>query len=235
VFDANKNEIMELYGAKKDDVGNRWFIGEPIQVNYDYEFDGIWQSDQADLATTYGQTPGQVRVKDQDSDGDIDADDRKVIGQRTPKWSGSITNTLKYKNWDFSVYVYTRRGQQLSSTFVSTFMGLEGNYNNVDVDYWTESNPSNEYFQPGNRGSFFNTYQYRDVSFVRIGNISLGYSLPEEILSKLRMQKLRIYATAMNPFTFTKYPGFDPEWADQNTWGEATGFSTYLLGVNVAF
>jgi TonB-linked SusC/RagA family outer membrane protein len=235
VFDANKNEIIELYGAKKDDVGNRWFIGEPIQVNYDYEFDGIWQSSESDLATKYGQTPGQIRVKDQDSDGDIDANDRKVIGQRTPKWSGSITNTLKYKNWDFSVYVYTRQGQQLSSTFVSTFMGLEGNYNNVAVDYWTESNSSNEYPQPGNRGRFFNTYQYRDVSFVRIGNISLGYSLSEEILSKLRMQKLRIYATAMNPFTFTKYPGYDPEWADQNTWGEATGFSTYLLGVNVAF
>ncbi len=235
VFDSNKNEIVELYGAKKDDVGNKWFIGKPIQSNFDYEFAGIWQTADADRALQYNQKPGQVRVTDRDNDGDIDADDRMIIGQRTPKWSGSITNTLKYKNWDFSVYIYTRQGQQLQSTFYSSFIGLEGNYNNVNVPYWTESNPSNEYFQPGNRGRFFDAFRYRDVSFVRVGNISLGYSFPQDILSRLRMQKLRVYATATNPFTFTKYPGFDPEWADENTWGEATGFSTYLLGLNVSF
>lgn len=235
VFDSNRNEIVELYGAKKDDVGSKWFIGEPIQVNYDYQFDGIWQTSEADEALQYGQKPGQIKVKDQDDNGVIDAEDRRIIGQRTPKWSGSITNTLKYKNWDFSVYVYTRQGQQLQSTFVSSFMGLEGNYNNVNVDYWTESNPSNKYPQPGNRGKYFDSFRYRDVSFVRVGNISLGYNFSESVLNKLKMQKLRIYGTAMNPFTFTEYPGYDPEWADENTWGEATGFSTYLLGVNVAF
>lgn len=234
IFDTNKNEIVELYGEKNDDVGNGWFIGEPIQVNYDYQFDGIWQQEEADLAAEYGQTPGQVKVKDVNDDKVIDADeDRKIIGQRTPKWSGSITNTLKYKNWDFSLYVYTRQGQQLYSTFKSTFMSLEGNFKNVAVDYWTESNPSNEYPQPGNKGEYFNSFRYSDVSFVRVGNISLGYAIPEEALSKLNVSKLRVYFTATNPFVFTSYEGFDPEWADQNTWGEATGYSTYLLGVNL--
>lgn len=233
VFDTNKNEIVELNGGKEDDIGNAWFIGEPIQVNYDYEFDGIWQSDEADLAAEYGQTPGQVRVKDLNDDRVIDAEDRKIIGQRTPKWSGSITNTLKYKNWDFSVYVYTRQGQQLFSTFRSSFMSLEGNYKNVDVDYWTPSNPSNKYPQPGNSGKYFNNFRYVDASFVRVGNISLGYTLPESALSKLNLNKFRIYFTATNPFVFTSYEGFDPEWAAQNTWGTATGYSSYLLGVNL--
>ncbi len=232
IFDTNRNEIIELYGEKKDDIGNGWFIGEPIKVNYNYEFDGIWQLTEATEAAKYGQTPGQVKVKDLNSDGVIDANDRKIIGQRTPKWSGSITNTLDYKNWDFSAYVYTRQGQQLNSSFVSSFMALSGNYNNLNVDYWTPDNPSNEVPQPGNTGKYFNNYQYRDVSFVRVGNISLGYSIPSKLLKRWNISKLRIYGTVTNPFTFTSYPGYDPEWADQNTWGEATGSSTYLLGVN---
>ena len=233
VFDTNRNEIMELYGEKKDDVGNGWFIGKPIRSNYYYQFDGIWQSNEADLAAKYGQTPGQIKVKDLDGDKDIDSNDKKIIGQQTPKWSGSITNSVKYKNWDFSVYVYTRQGQQLYSTFKSTFMNLEGNYNNVNVDYWTADNPSNKYFQPGNEGIYFNSFRYSDVSFVRVGNISLGYSIPKTTLNRLNINKLRVYFTVTNPFTFTSYEGFDPEWADQNTWGTATGYSTYLLGINL--
>jgi hypothetical protein len=235
IFDTNKNEIIELYGEKKDDVGNRWFIGKPIRINYDYEFAGIWQPDEAELAAKYGQTPGQIKVVDLNNDFVIDAEDRKIIGQRTPKWSGSITNSLNYKNWDFSVYVYTRQGQQLNSTFVSTFMSLDGNYNNVDVDYWTENNPSNEYPAPGNKGKYFNSFTYRDVSFTRIGNISLGYSVPTDFLKNWSINRLRIYGTVTNPFTFTSYPGYDPEWADQNTWGEAPSNTTYIVGINLNF
>ncbi len=233
VFDSNKNEIVDILGDKKDDIGNNWFIGENMSVNYDYEFDGIWQLDEADEAAVYNQTPGQVKVKDLNDDKVIDEKDRKIIGQRTPKWSGSITNTINYKDWDFSASIYTRQGQQLYSSFVGSFMSLSGNYNNVDVDYWTESNPSNEVPQPGNTGRFFNTYRYRDVSFVRVGNVSLGYSLPDQILKKLNIKKLRIYGSVTNPFTFTKYPGYDPEWADTNTWGTATGYTSYLLGINL--
>jgi TonB-linked SusC/RagA family outer membrane protein len=233
IFDSNKNEIMELYGAKKDDVGNKWFIGKPIQVNYDYEFDGIWQTSEADEAAKYGQTPGQVKVKDLDNNGVIDANDKKVIGQLSPKWSGSITNTFKYKNWDLSANVYTRQGAQLYSTFVSTFMSLEGNYKNVDIDYWTPNNPSNKYPQPGNKGKYFDVTRYCDVSFVRVGNITLGYTLPKNLLNRVHVNKLRVYFTTNNPFTFTSYPGYDPEWADQNTWGEASGFTTYLFGINL--
>ncbi|MDN3669494.1 TonB-dependent receptor [Echinicola jeungdonensis] len=235
VFDRNKNEIVELFGKKEDDIGNRWFIGHPIQVNYDYEFDGIWQTDEADLAADYGQTPGQVKVKDLNNDQVIDADDRNIIGQRTPKWSGSITNTMNYKTWDFSFNVYTRQGQQLYSTFVSTYMAYEGNYKNVDVNYWTEDNPSNKYPQPGNKGRYFNAMRYQDVSFVRLGNVTLGYAFPDELLNKLNVRKLRLYFTATNPIVFTSYKGYDPEWASQNTWGESTSFATYLMGINLEF
>lgn len=91
----------------KDDIGNKWFIGEAINVNYDYEFDGIWQTSEADKAAIYGQTPGQVKVKDQNHDNVIDAKDKVILGQQLPKWTGSITNTFTYKNWDLAFNVYT--------------------------------------------------------------------------------------------------------------------------------
>lgn len=235
IFDTNKNEILELYGGKKDDIGNKWFIGEAINVNYDYEFDGIWQTYEADKAVLYGQAPGQVKVKDQNQDDVIDAKDKVIIGQQLPKWTGSITNTFTYKTWDLAFNVYTRQGAQLNSTFVSSFMAYDGNYKQAKVDYWTETNPTNEYPQPGNKGKYFSSMCYQDVSFVRVGYITLGYTFPVSVLKPLGVKRLRLYATANNPFLFTSFPGFDPEWATQNTWGEATSTRTYLFGVKLEF
>src|SRR5690606_25826703 len=103
---ANHNKILELYGDKTDDIGNHWFIGEPIQVYYDYVFDGIWQLDEADLADSYGFEPGNVKVKDIDDNGEIGPEDRQIIGSPLPKWLGGITNKFSYKGFDLSFMVY---------------------------------------------------------------------------------------------------------------------------------
>ncbi len=234
-FSKNNNKIVELYNGKQDDVANKWFIGEPLDVNYDYVYDGIWQSDEADEAAKYGQSPGQVKVKDLDSNGVINSDDKRIIGQRSPKWIGSITNTFTYKNFDLSVYIYTQQGAQLQDAFMSAYMTYEGNYKQVSVDYWTPENPSTKYPQPGNKGKYFDSMRYVDVSFVRVGSITLGYNLPKSLLEKVNVKQARLYVTTNNPFTFTSYKGFDPEWATQNTWGTATGYTTYLVGAKVEF
>ncbi len=235
IFDHNKNTIQELYGQKRDDVANRWFIGKPISVNYDYVFDGIWQQSEADEAAKYGQTPGQVRVKDMDDNGVINADDKRVIGQLYPKWTGSITNTFNYRGLDLTFQVYTRQGAQMQSNFMSSFCSLTGDYKNLNVNYWMPDNPSDEFPQPGNSGKYNAVLNYQSVSFVRVGYITLGYSLPKSVLNKLNIKKLRVYFTTNNPFTFTHYRGYDPEWASQDTWGEATGTTTYMMGVNLQF
>ena len=234
-FSKNTNKIVELYNGKQDDVANKWFIGKPLDVNYDYVFDGIWQTDEAEEAAKYGQTPGQVKVKDFDKNGVINSDDKRVIGQRSPKWIGSITNTFTYKNFDLSVYLYTQQGAQFQDAFMSAYMTYEGNYKQVNANYWTPENPSNKYPQPGNKGKYYDTMRYVDVSFVRVGSITLGYNLPKSWLEKIKVKYARLYVTTNNPFTFTSYKGFDPEWATQNTWGTATGYTTYLIGAKVEF
>lgn len=240
MFSANKNEIKELYGGTQDDVANKWFIGEAIDVNYDYKFDGIWQTSEADQAKVYGQTPGQCKVVDQNNDGVINADDKVILGKRSAKWIGSMTNTFTYSNanWgnvDLSVYVYTHQGAQLQDAFASAFMTYEGNYKHVAADYWTTENPSNTCPMPGNKGKYFDQSRYVDVSFVKVGSISLGYSLPKNLLKNMKINSWKFYFTTNNPFTFTDYKGFDPEWATQNTWGTATSYTTFLFGTKLSF
>ena len=133
------------------------------------------------------------------------------------------------------MYVYTQQGAQLQDAFMSAYMAYEGNYKQVNVNYWTKDNPSNKYPQPGNKGKYYNAMRYVDVSFVRVGSITLGYNLPKSWLEKINVKHTRLYVTTNNPFTFTSYKGFDPEWATQNTWGTATGYTTYLIGVKVEF
>ncbi len=235
MYDRNQNKILELSGGKKDDIGNALFIGQPVQVNYDYVFDGIWQVGDKDAAARYNQKPGQIRVKDLNNDGVINASDRAIIGKRVPTWTGSFANSFRYGNLDLYVLIYTRRDEQFSSSFDATLMNYNTQYNQVKVPYWTEANPSQTHFQPGNPGPYAGIANYRKVDFTRVGNITLGYNLPNSLLQKFGINSFRVYATATNPLLFTKYEGFDPEWPTQNTYGTAVASATYLLGVNLSF
>jgi len=235
VFESNNNKILSLYGGTKSDVGSLLFIGQPVQVNYDYIFDGIWQTSEAADAARYNQKPGQIRVKDLDGNGVINASDRAIIGQKQPKWSGSIGNTFQYGNLDLYVLVYTRRGEMNNSSFDATYLNFNQIYNQVSVPYWTATNPSNTYFQPGNPGPYTTATQYRKLDFTRISNITMGYNFPSKLVKRVGANSLRLYATASNPFLFTKYNGFDPEWASQNTFGIGVSTAVYMVGINLGF
>lgn len=238
-FSRNRNEIVELYGDSQDDVGNAWFIGHPIQVHYAEVFDGIWQLDEAVEAAKYGAEPGQVKVKDLNNDGQISEVDRAIIGSPLPKWIGGITNTFSYNGLDFSFMLYSRQGSMIYSPFHHSNFAREwnGRYNKLNVNYWTETNPSNEWPAPNNTGGrvLEELKSYVDASFVRLQNITLGYSLPPNVLNRLNMSSLRLYVTANNPLIFTDYAGFDPEWSGQNTFNMGVSSSVYLLGVNISF
>ena len=238
-FAKNHNEIVELYGDKKDDLGNKWFIGQPIQVHYAEVFDGIWQLDEAEGAAKYGAEPGHVKVKDLNNDGKITEVDRQIIGSPLPKWIGGMTNTFEYKGIDFSFMLYVRQGSMIYSPFHHSNFAREwnGRYNKLNVNYWTETNPSNEWPAPNNTGGRAREElkAYVDASFVRVQNITLGYTFSPNILSRLNMSGLRLYLTANNPLIFTDYAGFDPEWSGHDTFNMGVSSATYLFGVNVSF
>ncbi|TXK48898.1 TonB-dependent receptor [Pontibacter qinzhouensis] len=256
-FSRNKNEIVELLGGQEDMPGNAWFIGQPINVNYTYIFDGIWQENERDLAEVYRQIPGQAKVVDIDDNQVINNNDRAVIGQKDPKWIGGFSTQLTFMNFDLSASMFGRQGQLVYSPFHAEFVNMgDRGRNKLDVDYYmapnsvTPTRASNTYPLPGRPGDYWGLVgYYRDASFFKVQNISLGYSLPAPVLERIRVKALRVYANVLNPFVFTKYDGFDPEYADgldrtttnvnNNTNGNLnnTGPSTitYQFGVNVKF
>ena len=217
VFNTNREEIVELFGGTEDDIGNQWFIGEPMTVYYDYEKIGIWQLDQADDALQFSQQPGEIRVRDQDGNGRIDGDDRIILGSDQPDWVGSITNRFEYKGIDLSVFVFARWGNMVRSRFHDSNNSLFGRYNNLDVDYWTPTNPVNSNPRPNEDQEspvWGSTLSYKDGSFLKIRSISLGYNLPETVMERLPLSSLRIYATAQQPLIWARdsdLENLDPE------------------------
>lgn len=238
-FFQNKEEIVELYGGKVNDIGNRWFIGQPISVIYDYEKIGIWQTSDKDLALTYSQKPGQIRIKDQNNDGKINADDRVILGSAVPKFTGGITNRFAYMGFDLSIFVFARFGSKITSLLhEGASIALQGRYNTLKVDYWTPGNPTNKYPRPDENSEnpiYTSTLRYFDGSFVKIRNINLGYNFSDQLAQKLQLKGLRLYVSALQPFIFAPYrqkeKGIDPEYPFADT--PAT--SMYSFGINAKF
>ena len=246
----NRNKILELYGDNQHDIANGLFIGYSVKSNYAYVYEGIWQIGEClpdDFTGTptyttknkYGQTPGQAKVKDWNNDYLITAeDDMAIIGTRDPDWTGGMTNTFYYKGFDLSVFVYARIGEQKLSTFHETFAkDYNGRFNVLNYDYWTPENTDASHWAPGSQANaeYRKAANYLDCSFVKVGNITLGYEFPSKWLSRIRIDRLRLYVTAYNPFTFTKYDGWDPEWAERSVNQSSLANTTLLFGLNLTF
>lgn len=240
-FSRNVEEIVELAGGTQSDVLNSWFVGSPVQAFYDYEKLGIWQLGQETDAAKYGQKPGDIRVADLNNDGKIDAtNDRKIIGTNRPKWSGGLENTFTYKAWDVNIYIFARIGQTIYPDFLRRYdtQGV-GNSTTV-INYWTPENPSNDYPRPNKNISLASTLYssslgYVDGSYVRLRNITLGYTVPKTTVEKTFIKSLRFYATARNPFTYTKssvLKEYDPERGGSEN---APMTKLYTFGLNATF
>ncbi len=242
-FSTNKNRIDHLYyvdadgdGQEDDDLGNRWFIGQPIGVIYDYEFDGIYQEGD-DLPEGY--QPGWVRVKDLNNDGSISPEDRKVLGQTQPKYRWGINNQLSYKDFTFSFFINAMSGwdAQLNLLDVSTstgnsFPGRSVNF--LDAGYWTPENQSNSrpgltYTNPLGRGY----YQSRD--FVRLQDVTLAYDLPQALTERLKINSLRFYVSGRNLATITDWMGPDPESGNNTITNLYPTSRTIIGGINLSF
>ncbi|TDB64246.1 SusC/RagA family TonB-linked outer membrane protein [Arundinibacter roseus] len=241
-FTRNRNQLLELYGdGQTVDKGNKLFVGYPIRSNFDYEFDGIWQTSEKELATKYKQVPGSVKVVDQNNDGIISStdaiDDRVVLGSQLPNFLVGLTNRLKYKNFDLSFLFYYRNGTQYYNGTLSGTFGEIGStrYNKLaDLDYWRSDNPSNTYFGVAAANPYRNAINYQDATFLRLSDVTLGYTLPRGIMDKWKLSSARVYAQVMNPVIMTKYIGFDPEF-NSNVYQDDVPSITCTLGVNISF
>lgn len=247
---SNREQITELFDGESDDVGNRWFIGEPINVFYSFEQGGIWQTNEADIAGNIGQQPGDIRINDVNGrgadgelnelpDGNINADDRIVLGSTVPSWSGGITNRVSFKGFDLSVLVHARMGQMLNSSYHNLGgNNWQGRYNAITMDYWTADNPTNAIPRPnaGEAPLYADAVRYFDGSFIKIRNIALGYNINAGLIKKLGLTSARVYSTVNNAFIFSPYKTVDPETSNGNVGGGSPlTTASYIFGINLKF
>ncbi|MDR8390075.1 TonB-dependent receptor [Aliifodinibius sp. S!AR15-10] len=235
-FFSNKEEIIDLYGNEQDDVGNQWFIGEPLTVWYDYEKIGVWQSDEAQEADSYGQDPGEIKIKDQNEDGIINEQDRVILGSDMPDWNAGFANHFSYKGFDLSIFIYASVGQTIVNNYRN--VTLNGRTNDLDVDYWTESNPTNAFPRPDVSREFplyRSTLTYQDGSFLKVRNVRLGYNLPPDLVQQFGLRSLRVYANAETPLLFSKTGNIDPEQYGGVINADVPTTRLYTVGVNINF
>ena len=239
-YSVNSNTIVELSRGKLDDVGDQRFIGKPLSVFFDRVFDGIWQLDEVAEAASFGRRPGDIKLKDLNNDGVINDDDRRIIGQRDPKWTGGLTSKMEYKGFDLTVVVLTSQGNVTRSRLLQNANTLFGRFNNLNVNFWTPENPSNKFPRPNanqERPLDSQVLNFVDASFTRIRDITLGYTFKSnsKVANYLKLENLRLYATAQNPFLFTAedLDGFDPEVGASSNFLPSP--KTFLYGINVSF
>lgn len=201
---------MKLYGDGKDDIGNRWFIGKPIGVVYDYLLQGIWQTGESPANQDPTAKPGDLKFADVNGSKTITADDRVVLGQTAPKWIGGMTNTFHYKNWHLNIFIQTVQGVTKNNSMLD-FRDLAGRQNLPgELTYWTSSN--NNTTRPSLTYNNSRLYGYAsDASYTRIKDVTLSYGLPKNLADKLKLGSATFYISGRNLFTWTKWVGWDPE------------------------
>nr|WP_321353886.1 TonB-dependent receptor [uncultured Draconibacterium sp.] len=268
---ANRNKLVALASGQTEDKGNWWFVGYPIDVIYDYKYVGLWQlGDEYMNIYEPGGNPGMIKVEytgEYNEDGSpvraIGADDRQPMSLE-PDLQGGFNTRFAYKGLDLSIVGAFKIGGKLISTLYSSSGYLNmmtGRRNNVKVDYWTPENYDARYPAPeglisNDNPKYGSTLGYFDASYLKIRTISLGYNFDNiEWLKDKGITKLRVYASAQNPFVFfspyNDESGMDPEtnsFGDENAATKETyksrlltiGTNTpatknYLVGINLTF
>lgn len=219
-FAMNRDKISKLYGGANDkDIGNSWFVGEPISSIYDYKMaGGVWTEEELFKGNILpGWYPGQFRYVDLNGDNAIDpTNDREVIGYETPSYRFSIGNTVSYKNFTLSVFINSIQGGKKyyladNAVYINPLYYFPDRQNNSAINpYWRPDAPTKNttgiYNNPLRQSGI-----YQSRSFVRLQDVSLSYNLGKSMLDKLKMQSAQVYVSSKNPYVWTNWQGWDPE------------------------
>jgi TonB-linked SusC/RagA family outer membrane protein len=237
VFAANRNEVTKLYEGQPiadQGRGGNWVMeGEPIGIFYNYHCLGV------------DPTTGDLVYEDINHDGVINSDDWTKIGDPNPDFTYGITNTFSFKNFDLSIFLQGVSGNDIFNgtlIYLESGMGDDNQTTNV-IGRWKQPGDITDIPRVGDETNTRTSRFIENGSYMRIKNVTIGYDFPKELLSKIKMKTIRLYATVQNLYTFTSYSGMDPE---VNYYGNdniilGTDFFTYpqsrtfLIGLNLGF
>ena len=207
VLDGNGNPVL----AEPDDLQNGWFIGENKDVIWDFEADGVYQVGDEAEAAVYGLYPGDFRVVDQDNNGVINTDDKVFLGLSNNPWYLTFRNDIEWKGFDFGVVFLGKLGYK--GRTIQPFNWEQGyikNHNWKNVPYWTPQNARNDAARV-NSIRLGGHEMALSKSYIRLQNVSLGYSLPASVLEKINMDRVRLAVNIENAGVWSEWIYGDPE------------------------
>lgn len=295
----NRNKLKALSGPENaqlvgygqwSDVVSVSEIGQPLYNFYGYVVEGVYRDyDDIMNSPTPDHFPsdgvfnksntvwvGDLKYKDVNGDGKIDANDRTVIGSPMPKFTFGWTNTFRYKNIDLSIFLNGSYGNDVMNYLGINLTGMKSTWTNqlnsvgdraqlvpidpnkvypagqnwydditnIRVKNWQTKTPAARLNDPNDNDRISDRY-IEDGSYLRIKNITLGYTFKKSLLKRLHLENLRVYCNIQNLHTFTKYKGYDPEVgaSTQDSSGLVYGLdygrypspTTYSFGLNISF
>lgn len=248
ILDANGNVIgQKEMDDKSARDGKGWFIGKAISEIWDYRVTGIWQESEFEEAKRHGQRPGDPKVANNytlddvvNPDGSVtpvyNDKDKEFLGQTAPPVHWQLRNDFTFwKDLTLSFNIYSYMGHKsLEGYYLNQDNGgslITYNFNTPEKNYWTPEHPTNKYGRLDAQGpkGITGVRKLYNRSFIRLENISVGYTLPKEWVRKLDMEKVKVYGSVRNVATWKK----DWEYGDPETSGLATRVFTF--GLNVTF
>jgi len=218
------NEVLSLgNGEPIFGAASRTAIGSEVGEIYGYVTDGIFQSQeevQSHATQEPGTAPGDIRFRDLNGDGIINADDRTYLGSPTPDFTFGLNASAEYRSWDASFFVQGNYGNKI---FNNDRVYIENmrDYNNSSVrafeNHWSPDNKHNDVrfprpiFNDPNENIRASDRWVEDGSYLRLKDFTIGYTLPQELTGRVGMKRLRLYVSGQNLFTLTSFSGLDPE------------------------
>lgn len=192
-------------------------VGQPLRSYFGYQVEGVWQTNDDFSQTTQNVKPGDLKYTDQDGNGEINANDRVILGDGFPDLTLSFGNRFSYKNFGLAIFIEGVQGvNMLNNNLVDTYFPLQNRRNKYAAPYlnrWTPDNPSNKYpsfVSPGSQGqNVVNSLTVEDASYIRLKSVQLSYDFPSRLLRNT-LRGAQLYVTATNLKTWSDYSGFDP-------------------------
>ena len=231
VYDAEGNF---LYQREVDDPGNNWFIGQDPNRIWQFEFAGVWQEDEREAAAVFGSVPGDLRWVDQNGDGIMNDDDRVFQGynQYSPRFRWTWRNEFTlYRNWTITTMMYSAWGHYRRFNRVHNNNGNPDRNSDFVQPFWTPDNPINTHGRVGSRQIPGANY-YRNMSFIRLDNITLSYNVPRSLIQRASIQNMRISASVRNAAMWAPHWDFwDPEPGRETNYVAPTP-RTYSVSLN---
>lgn len=256
-YAANRNKVKSLGSGVTEMVtqSNNVIdfitkVGEPIGNYFTYVTDGVYLS-QAEIETDVvngiivpNAQPGDFRFKKIGDDDTIDANDKAITGNYLPDFTYGYSTKVQYKSFDFSLALQGVFGNEIANINRRYLANMEGNANQLSVakDRWVSvSQPGSGSVYRANRSatgmnSVISTWHIEDGSYLRIREITLGYTFPKKLLSRIGVGSVRAYVSAFNLFTFTGYSGYNPEVSTNSSpIMQGVDYGTYPLSKSIVF